>query len=131
MSTEHRVTSPTRRFEQLIAWQKSKDLAKEIYLACRQVPLASDRRLVSQIQAASVSIMSNIAEGYEHGTSAEFHRFLVMARASCAEVRSQLYIAQEVGHLRIEEFDRLLSLAEEVARIVGGLKAAVKLARDR
>ena len=128
MSTEHRVPSSTRRFEDLIAWQKAKNLAKEIYITCRQMPLARDRRLVSQIQSAAVSVMSNIAEGYEHGSSAEFHRFLVMSRASCAEVRSQLYIALEVGHIPNAEFERLLDLAEEVARIVGGLKSAVKQA---
>jgi four helix bundle protein len=129
MSTEHRVPSPTRKFEQLIAWQKSKDLAREIYLSCRQIPLARDRRLVSQMQSAAVSVMSNIAEGYEHGSAAEFHRFLVMAKASCAEVRSQLYIAHEVGHIARNEFERLLNLAEEVSRIIGGLKSAVKACR--
>jgi four helix bundle protein len=131
MSNEHRVTSPTRKFEQLIAWQKAKDLAREVYFVSRQINFARDRRLVSQIQAAAVSVMSNIAEGYERDSAAEFHRFLVMAKASCAEVRSQLYLAQEVGHLERAEFLRILSLAEEVGRIVGGLKAAVKASRDK
>ena len=130
MSTEHRVNGTTQRFEQLIAWQKAKGLAREVYGASNQFAFSRDRRLASQIQAAAVSVMSNIAEGYEHGSAAEFHRFLVMAKASCAEVRSHLYLANEVGYLHTQEFQRLLNLAEEVGRIVGGLKAAVKAARD-
>lgn len=123
--------SSIKRFEDIIAWQKGRILAQEIYLACRQPPLKSDRRLVAQIQAAAVSIISNIAEGFERGGPAEFHQFLVTAKASCAEVRTQLYLIKDVGYLDAAHAERLLDQANEVGRILGGLKAAVKEMRDK
>lgn len=119
------------RFEELIAWQKARDLTRAIYEATRQGAFAKDFGLSGQIQRAAVSIMSNIAEGFERGGRGEFHQFLSTARASCAEVRSQLYVALDVGYLDQVTFDRLMEQAEEVARILGGLRAAVdKQRRD-
>ena len=73
--------------------------------------------------------MSNIAEGFERGRRAQFHQFLSTAKASCAETRSHLYVALDVGYLEQTEFDRLLQQAEEVGRVVGGLRAAVRRQR--
>ena len=81
-----------------------------------------------QIQRATVSIMSNIAEGFERAGRGEFHQFLVVAKGSCAEVRSQLYIALDVGYISADQFEKVLAEAEEVARIIGGLRAALKKA---
>jgi len=69
--------------------------------------------------------MSNRAEGFERGSSSEFHQFIVIAKASCAEVRSQLYVAYDVGHITQNQFDDATKLAEEVSRIIGGLKIAI------
>ena len=69
--------------------------------------------------------MSNIAEGLEHRSRAEFHRFLVMAKASCAEVRSQLYVALDTEYLQRNNFDHLMEQTNELSRIIGGLQAAV------
>src|SRR3989338_1080615 len=98
MSNEQRVkegiSMKVKRFEDLIAWQKARELTRQIYLLTKKEPFSKDYVLREQIQRASVSIMSNLAEGFERGSSAEFHQFLVIAKASCAELRSQLYVAQ-------------------------------------
>ncbi len=119
------MSEKIKRFEDLIAWQKTRVLTWEIYQVTRQGAFAKDFGLRDQIQRAAVSIMSNIAEGFERGGRAEFHQFLSVAKASCAEVRSQLYVAIDVGYLDQQTFNRLLAQAEEVARIVGGLRASV------
>ena len=113
------------RFEDLIAWQKARKLTKEIYQITREGSFARDFGLSGQIQRAAVSIMSNIAEGFERGGRGEFHQFLSTAKGSCAEVRSQLYVAFDIGYLDQSKFNRLLTQAEEVGRIVGGLRASV------
>ena len=122
--------SKVEKFEDLIAWQKARKLTKRIYEVTRQGDFAKDFGLKDQIQRASVSIMSNIAEGFERGGRAEFHQFLCTAKASCAEVRSQLYVALDAGYLAQSAFDQLQSLAEEVAKILGGLRSSVQKQRD-
>lgn len=114
-----------QKFEDLIAWQKTRVLTKQIYDVTRKAAFSRDYGLANQIQRASVSIMSNIAEGYERNSPSDFHRFLVIAKSSCAEVRSQLYVALDVGYITQSEFDDLMKLAEEVSRIIGGLRAPV------
>jgi four helix bundle protein len=113
------------RFEDLLAWQKARALTREIYHATQRVPFSKDFGLAGQIQRATVSIMSNIAEGFERYGCREFHQFLSTAKASCAEVRSLLYVAFDIGYLSQGEFQKLLSLAEEVGRIIGGLRSSV------
>jgi four helix bundle protein len=122
--------SRVERFEDLIAWQKARVLTREVYQVSREGTFARDFGLANQIQRASVSIMSNIAEGHERTGAAEFHHFLSVAKGSCAEVRSLLYVAHDVGHLPEGEFNRLLALADELGRIIGGLRAAIQRRRD-
>lgn len=114
-----------KRFEDLIAWQKARVLTREIYRVTQRGAFSTDFALRQQIQKAAVSVMSNIAEGFERGRRQEFHQFLSMAKASCAEVRCQLYIALDIGYLTPQVFQDLMQSGEEVARIVGGLRAAV------
>src|SRR5438093_5820270 len=120
-----------RQFEDLIAWQKARALTREIYSVPSTVAFAKDFGLREQIRRASVSIMSNLAEGFERGGPIEFHRFLSIAKASCAELRSQLYVARDVEYLEHQTFLRLLSQAQEVARIIGGLRVAVQNRRTK
>ena len=115
-----------RKFEDLIAWQKARALTREIYHVTSTGAFAKDFGLREQIRRASVSIMSNLAEGFERGGRIEFHRFLNIAKASCAELRSQLYVARDVEYLEHQMFDRLFGQAQEVARIIGGLRIAVR-----
>lgn len=117
------------RFEDLIAWQKARALTRKIYEITRQGPFAKDYGLSNQIQRVAVSIMANITEGFERGNRGEFHQFLSIAKASCAEVRSHLYVAFDVGYLVQALFAEILAQAEEVGRIIGGLRSAV--ARQR
>lgn len=116
------------KFEQLIAWQKARNLVlvREIYKMTKGPPLARDFALAGQLQRSAVSVMSNIAEGFERNRLAEFHQFLSVAKASCGEVRSHLYVALDVGYVTQSEFERLHNLAEEVGRVVGGLRMSVE-----
>ncbi len=123
-------TKKSMKFEDLVAWQKARQMAKEIYLATSKNAFSRDFALRDQIRRAAVSTMSNLAEGFDRGGRAEFHQFLVIAKGSCAEVSSQLYIADDVGYLSGPEFNRLFALADEVARIVGALKASVANQRN-
>ena len=113
------------KFEQLIAWQKARKLTSAIYRATSLSGFASDYGLRNQIRRAAVSTLSNLAEGFERGGPAEFHRFLSIAKGSCAELRAQLYVAMDVGYLQQQPFDLLMAQASEVAQIIGGLRAAV------
>ncbi len=106
--------------------QKARGLTRAIYEVTRNGDFARDYGLSGQIQRAAVSIMSNIAEGFERGGRGEFHQFLSTAKASCAEVRSQLYVALDAGYLDKASFDPLIQQAEEMARIVGGLRSSVQ-----
>ena len=114
------------RFEDLIAWQKARTLTAKIYALTKAGDFSRDFGLKDQIQRAAVSVMSNIAEGFERNRQKEFHQFLSIAKASCAEVRSQLYIALDAGYITDSEFKQLMANAEEVGRIIGGLRASVE-----
>jgi four helix bundle protein len=128
LSSEYWVLSEMKkieRFEDLIAWQKARGLAQAIYQVTREREFARDIGLSGQIQRAAVSVMANIAEGFERNRSGEFHQFLSVAKGSCAEVRSHLYAAHDARYLGQSRFAELLVQAEEVGRIVGGLRASV------
>src|SRR3954471_10650169 len=120
------MSSKVEKFEDLIAWQKARLLTAEIYKITGRDKFARDYGLKDQIRRAAVSIMSNLAEGFERGRASEFHQFLSVAKASCAELRSQLYVAFDAGYLNQERFKKLMGQATEVGQIVGGLRAAVE-----
>src|SRR6266480_3039925 len=80
------------RFEDFIAWQKARKLTAEVYRITKQGEFGGDCGLKNQSRRASVSIMSNLAEGFERGGLAEFHRFITISKASCAELRSHIYV---------------------------------------
>ena len=113
------------KFEDLIAWQKARELTKNIYQITNKGELLKDFGLRDQVRRSAVSVMSNIAEGFERGGRAEFHQFLVIAKGSCAELRSQLYVALDADFLDTPTYQKLNSLAEETSRIIGGLRSAV------
>lgn len=106
------------RFEDAIAWQKSKILCVEIY---KQFENHKDFGFRDQIQRAAVSVMNNIAEGFERKGNKEFLYFLYVAKGSCGEVRSMLILAKELNKISDEVHKTLTSLAEEVSKIISGL----------
>lgn len=118
------------KFEDLIAWQKARELTAVIYRITSAGSFAKDYGLRDQIRRASVSVMSNLAEGFDRAGRAEFHQFLVIAKGSCAEVRSQLYVARDVDYIDQKAFEELSALALETGKIINGLRAAVSRQKD-
>jgi four helix bundle protein len=109
------------RFEDLMVWRKAKELSLGVYRVTSQQPFARDHGLRTQVQRASVSVMSNIAEGFERYSRREFRRFLSIARGSASEVRSQLHLARELGYLSAEDAASLLGLCSEISRMLAAL----------
>jgi four helix bundle protein len=114
------------RFEDLIAWQRARSLAGEVYELTATPPFAADPDMKRQMRRAATSVMSNIAEGFERFSKKGFSHFLRVAKASCAEVRSLLYLACDVGYVGVTAFDRVMSQACECGRVIGGLRAAIR-----
>ena len=110
-----------RRFEDLEAWQQARKLTHAIYAASKQGAFAKDFALRDQIRRASISVMSNIAEGFERDGNREFRHFLSIAKASAGEIRSQLYIALDQGYITPERFSHLSDLATRTSRMISGL----------
>ncbi len=115
------MTMTIKRFEDIRAWQEARNLTKQVYSLCKISPgLRHDRRLRDQLQAASVSIMSNIAEGFSRRSAKEFTQFLFVAKGSAAEVQSLLYVVVDQEYLSEKDFSQLYEKADEVARIISG-----------
>ncbi|MFQ5674867.1 MAG: four helix bundle protein [bacterium] len=108
-----------KRFEDLHCWIKARILVNQIYEVSRKGDFAKDYGLKDQIQRAPVSIMSNIAEGFERGSNTEFTQFLYIAKGSAGEVISQIYVARDHGYLTETEFNEVHSLARETLKIIG------------
>ena len=115
------------RFEDLIAWQKARLLTRAVYQITKGTYFLKDASLANQMQRASVSVMANLAEGFERSSRLDFHRFIVIAKSSCAELRSHLYVALDSGYLTQDAFNKITEAATEVSKILGGLKKAVRL----
>jgi four helix bundle protein len=107
-----------KKFEDIESWKKARKLTKEIYEATATGKFLRDFALKDQIRRASVSILSNIAEGFERGGDKEFSQFLGIAKGSCGEVRAQLALDQ--GYLSQESFDTLSTHAVEVSELLSG-----------
>jgi four helix bundle protein len=106
------------RFEDILAWQKAKELTIEIYKIFGK---SKDFGFKDQIQRASVSVMNNIAEGFERKTNNEFKYFLYLAKGSCGEVRSMLILGYELEKIDSVKYRQLVSLSEEISKMTSGL----------
>lgn len=107
-------------FEDLPVWKSAKDLALLIYRTTIKGAMSKDYGLRDQLQRAAVSVSSNIAEGFERGSKQEFIQFLYIAKGSCGELRSQLYIAKDAGYLTEVDFKELSIAAREVSKQLNG-----------
>jgi four helix bundle protein len=113
-------------FEDIKAWQKARQLNIDVYKATNKDLFSRDFALRDQIRRSSISVLSNIAEGFERESKQEFIRFLSIAKASCGELRAQLYIAYDLKYLSKEEFESLLNTALEVSKMLGGFMTYLK-----
>lgn len=107
-------------FEEINSWQKSRAFNKQIYQITESANFKKDFDFVRQIRRASLSISSNIAEGFERNTDKEFIYFLYVAKAFAGEVRSQLYLAFDLDYITKEEFEQLLESVSEISRLLSG-----------
>jgi four helix bundle protein len=132
-ASERPVMDRIECFEDLIAWQKARQWSKAIYAVTRRPEFARDFGLRDQIRKAVVSVMAKTAEGFERDRLTEFHQFVSIAKASCAEVRSHLYVAFDECYIDSMTFEALMNQGRELGRILGGLRASLerKLAAKR
>jgi len=106
------------KFEEIVGWQKAEQLSVEIYRLFKE---CRDFDFKRQIQRAVVSIMNNIAEGFERRTNREFVQFLFIAKGSCGEVRSMLHLAEKLGFVSAGDYQNLSDAASEISKILFGL----------
>jgi four helix bundle protein len=109
------------QFENLIVFQKARQLSKRIHEMTTYPNFQNDRDLANQLRRAAVSVVSNIAEGFERASPKEFAHFLNIAKASCGEIRAQLYLVQDIGIPTCEDLDKLRSeligLSKQIFRL--------------
>ena len=115
-----------RRFEDLWVWQQARELVKEIYQDFHTAGGARDFGFRDQIQRAAVSIMNNLAEGFERSTDADFARFLDIAKGSCAEVRSMYYTAEDLGYIASDLAEMRRSKARQISAGIASLAAHLR-----
>ena len=110
-----------KRFEEIDSWKLARKLTNRIYEVSSQGEFARDSGLRNQVRRAAVSIMSNIAEGYDRSGTGEFVQFLSTAKGSAAEVRCQLYIALDQRYIDPKTFEELAKVSVETQFLIGGL----------
>ena len=115
-----------KSFEEIEAWKKSRKLTKQVYDLSGVGLFARDFGLKDQIRRACVSIMSNIAEGFERSGTGEFTQFLAIAKGSAGEVRSQLYVALDQRYLSEADFKLLCSAVKEISQMISGLMSYLR-----
>ncbi len=107
-----------KKFEDIKAWQKSRQLTNKIYEISNNNDFSRDFTLKDQIRKASISIMLNITEGFARRSNREFKKFLNYAHGSCAEVQSALYVALDQKYITQENFNILYSQTEEISKMI-------------
>ena len=114
-------------FEELIIYKQARELTKDIYATTRMKEFSKDFVLLDQIRRAAVSVMSNIAEGFERGSKVEFIQFLYIAKGSCGEMRAQLQIAQDQKYISECEYGRLYKSAFQLSRMISNFIGSIQV----
>ena len=115
-----------KKIEEIEVWKRGCRLAIDFYRVAEKEPLAKNWGLRDQIQRAAISISSNIAEGYERDSSAEFRRFLLIAKGSCGELRTQLYIIKALGLVSDEDVKPLIKECIEISSMLKSLSIKIQ-----
>ena len=123
--------STIKSFEEIEAWKGARELTRQVYALARRQPLARDFGMKDQICRAAVSVMSNIAEGYESQTEAVFIRHLGIAKGSAGELRSQLYVALDQGYATKTEFLTLADLSRKASSQIARLKSYLESSKPK
>ncbi len=123
--------SRIERFEDIEGWKLARRVSNRVYDVSSDGPFSRDFALVNQVRRASVSIMSNIAEGFERDGNKEFLQFLSIAKGSCGEVRSQLYIASDRGYIDEATFNEIAGILIETSKTLSGLMKYLRQSDDR
>ena len=110
-------------FEELHIYQRARELTKQIYTVTKTAEFAKDFALIDQVRRAAVSVMSNVAEGFERGSKIEFIQFLYIAKGSCGEVRAQLQIAKDLKYIFDEQYVQLYKLAQMISAMISNFIA--------
>jgi four helix bundle protein len=111
-----------RKFEDILAWQKARELTRGVYQLTLRSDFSKDFELRSQIRRAAVSIMANIAEGFGRHSDKDFANFLNIAHGSAYEVQSHLYVALDLGYVPEDSFESLYGSLDEIARMLFALR---------
>ena len=109
------------QFEDIKAWQEARLLTQNIYIITNRTMFSKDYALKDQIRRAVISVMNNIAEGFERDSDKEFSHFLSIAKGSCGEVRSLLYASLDQSYIDKIEFQKLYASADETMKMIAGL----------
>jgi four helix bundle protein len=120
-----------KRFQEIKAWQKARELTRVVYDFSNRAPLNRDFALRDQMRRACISILSNIAEGFERSGSGEFRQFLSVAKGSAAELEAQLYVALDQKYISEAEFNELQQLSRETQSLLAGFMDYLKNSKIR
>ena len=119
------------KFEDIQAWKEARELTKEIYALTKKPTFSRDYGLVDQIRRAAISIMANIAEGFDSNSDAQFISFLSYSQRSASELQSHLYVALDQSYILENKFNELYNRIEKIKRLIGGFIKYLKTKKDQ
>jgi len=120
-----------KNFEDIEAWKEARNLNKLVYQISRKDPFRKDFGLTGQIQRASISVMANIAEGFDRQSDKEFIQYLSIASSSASEIQSHLYAALDLAYIKEDQFKILYDQTTKVKKLINGFIAYLKGKRPR